>query len=99
MNNLLNEYAGFCLELNFELNHFWAKFNEKMNFQNVSNRAKVNVRTITSIFQDGNIITVHRWLIFMYLHHFISTDAAVTIDIIEVKRPDNLRRKILKSFL
>ena len=50
---------------------------------------------ISSLFQDGNIITVHRWLIFMYLHHFISTDAAVTIDIIEVKRPDNLRRKIL----
>ena len=35
----LNEYFGFCFELNFELNHFWAKFNEKMNFQNVSNRA------------------------------------------------------------
>ena len=31
----------------------------------------------------------------MYLHHFISTDAAITIDIIEVKRPDNLRTKIL----
>ena len=59
----------------------------------VFNDIKVYVRIITSIFQDGNIITVHRWLIFMYLHHFISTDAAVTIDIIEVKRPDNLRRK------
>ena len=35
MNIFLNEYFGFC----FELNHFWAKFNEKMNFQNVSNRA------------------------------------------------------------
>ena len=34
-NIFLNEYFGFC----FELNHFWAKFNEKMNFQNVSNRA------------------------------------------------------------
>ena len=61
----------------------------------VFNDIKVYVRIITSVFQDGNIITVHRWLIFMYLHHFISTDAAVTIDIIEVKRPDNLRRKIL----
>ena len=39
MNIFLNEYFGFCFELNFELNHFWAKFNEKMNFQNVSNRA------------------------------------------------------------
>ena len=39
MNIFLNEYFGFCFELNFELNHFWAKFNEKMNFHNVSNRA------------------------------------------------------------
>ena len=39
MNIFLNEYFGFCFELNFELNHFWGKFNEKMNFQNVSNRA------------------------------------------------------------
>ena len=61
----------------------------------VFNDIKVYVRIITSVFQDGNIITVHRWLIFMYLHHFISTDAAVTIDIIEVKRPDNLNRIIL----
>ena len=35
MNIFLNEYSGFC----FELNHFSARFNEKMNFQNVSNRA------------------------------------------------------------
>ena len=40
MNIFLNEYFGFWFELNFELNHFWAKFNEKMNFQNVSNRAR-----------------------------------------------------------
>ena len=39
MNIFLNEYFGFCFELNFELNHFQAKFNEKMNFQNVSNMA------------------------------------------------------------
>ena len=39
MNIFLNEYFGFCFELNFELNHFYARFNEKMNFQNVSNRA------------------------------------------------------------
>ena len=30
-----NGYSGIC----FELNHFKARFNEKMNFQNVSNRA------------------------------------------------------------
>ena len=40
MNIFLNEYFGFCFELNFELNHFYAKFNEKMNFQNVSPRAR-----------------------------------------------------------
>ena len=39
MSIFLNEYFGFCFELNFELNHFSARFNEKMNFQNVSNRA------------------------------------------------------------
>ena len=36
MNIFLNEYFGFWFELNFELNHFSARFNEKMNFQNVS---------------------------------------------------------------
>ena len=39
MNIFLNEYFGFCFELNFELNHFSARFNEKMNFQNVLYRA------------------------------------------------------------
>ena len=38
MNIFLNEYFGFC----FELNHFSARFNEKMNFQNVSNRATLD---------------------------------------------------------
>ena len=40
MNNFLNEYFGFYFELNIELNHFLARFNEKMNIQNVSTRAK-----------------------------------------------------------
>ena len=39
MNNSLNEYFGFYFELNIELNHFFARFNEKMNIQNVSVRA------------------------------------------------------------
>ena len=39
MNDLLNEYVGFYFELNIELNHFLARFNEKMNIQNVSARA------------------------------------------------------------
>ena len=42
MNIFLNEYFGFCFELNFELNHFKAKFNEKINFQNVSPRASTS---------------------------------------------------------
>ena len=33
MNIFFNEYFGFCFELNFELNHLPARFNEKMNFQ------------------------------------------------------------------
>ena len=41
MNIFLNEYFGFCFELNFELNHFLARFNEKINFQNVSNTPMV----------------------------------------------------------
>ena len=31
-NIFMNEYSGFCFELNFELNHFYARFNERMNF-------------------------------------------------------------------
>ena len=48
MNIFLNKYFGFC----FELNHFQAKFNEKMNFQNVSNRANTTGRAqIKSLVQ------------------------------------------------
>ena len=43
MNIFLNEYFGFCFELNFELNHFSARFNEKMNFQNVSNTPRLGL--------------------------------------------------------
>ena len=59
MNNFLNEYFGFCFELNFELNHFWAKFNEKMNFQNVSNRAMSMwmVSTIKSMWRMSMSMT------------------------------------------
>ena len=39
MNIFLNEYPGFCFELNFELNHILSRFNEKMKFQNGSARA------------------------------------------------------------
>ena len=35
MNNLLNEYFRFNFELNIELNNFWARFNVKMNNQNL----------------------------------------------------------------
>ena len=36
MNNFLNEYFWFNFELNIELNQFLARFNVKMNNQNVS---------------------------------------------------------------
>ena len=39
MNNFLNEYFAFGFELNIELNPFLARFNEKINIQNVSARA------------------------------------------------------------
>ena len=31
MNDFFNEYSGFSFELNIALNHFLARFNEKMN--------------------------------------------------------------------
>ena len=36
MNNLLNEYFRLNFELNIELSHFLARFNVKINNQNVS---------------------------------------------------------------
>ena len=36
MNNLLNEYFRFNFEMNIELNYLLARFNVKMNNQNVS---------------------------------------------------------------
>ena len=36
MNNSLNEYLRFNFEVNIELNHVLARFNVKMNNQNVS---------------------------------------------------------------
>ena len=52
MNIFLNEYFGFCFELNFELNHFLARFNEKMNFQNVSNRANLSRDNVLHLFKQ-----------------------------------------------
>ena len=68
MNIFLNEYFGFCFELNFELNHFWAKFNEKMNFLNVSARAnnmRCSMRGQYEMGEFGAIktrkLTVQKW--------------------------------------
>ena len=47
MNNLLNEYFGL-FELNIELNHFLARFNVKMNNQNVS--ATPNVTRVYCLY-------------------------------------------------
>ena len=63
MNIFLNEYFGFCFELNFELNHFLARFNEKMNFQNESGRAKIKGLTISVIGILGwAILVVLSWV-------------------------------------
>ena len=53
MNIFLNECFGFCFELNLEMNHFSARFNEKMNFQNVSLRAKAEGRCVCTYFFFG----------------------------------------------
>ena len=53
MNIFLNEYFGFCFELNFELNHFLARFNEKMNFQNVSYRAIIKMIIIDCVMPSS----------------------------------------------
>ena len=52
MNNLLNEYLRFNFELNIELNHFLARFNVKMNNQNVSLTPSFDT-IITRYFQFG----------------------------------------------
>ena len=49
MNNSLNEYLRFNFELNIELNHFLARFNVKMNNQNVS-------ATPTSVSVSASVI-------------------------------------------
>ena len=64
MNIFLNEYSGFS----FELNHFQAKFNEKMNFLNVSARAnnmRCSMRGQYEMGEFGAIktreLTVQKW--------------------------------------
>ena len=52
MNNFLNEYSGFSFEWNIELNHFLARFNEKMNIQNVSARATTGPQQTPPIAAD-----------------------------------------------
>ena len=48
MNNFLYEYFVFNFELNIELNHFLARFNVKINNQNVS-------ATPMDGWMDGNL--------------------------------------------
>ena len=55
LNNLLNEYFWFNFELNIELNHFLARFNVKMNNQNVS--ATPSEGSPSPFFLPGG----HRW--------------------------------------
>ena len=58
MNIFLNEYFGFC----FELNHFSARFNEKMNFQNVSYRAILRRKGFDGRVTTINLSKIH-WLV------------------------------------
>ena len=52
MNIFLSDYSRSCFELNFELNHIYAQFNEKMNFQKVSARANMT--------QPSNFVKCHK---------------------------------------
>ena len=92
MNIFLNEYFGFCFELNFELNHFWAKFNEKMNFQNVSNRASGGINFALFFFhcrsggkkeRDGVLIFLVRvrvcWVFFHCRKIFSSSGKTILL--------------------
>ena len=65
MNNFLNEYFGFSFEWNIELNHFLARFNEKMNIQNVSARARATP-TLHPLIQSV-LCSQHGW------HHKATT--------------------------
>ena len=78
MNIFLNEYFGFCFELNFELNHFLARFNEKMNFQNVSHTPMVHMGNLTTrgevrveveVVKDTSTITLHANSKFVKIAH------------------------------
>ena len=61
MNIFLNEYFGFWFELNFELNHFSARFNEKINFQNVSPTPKQMLNIIRSQLLNAWLLCVLGW--------------------------------------
>ena len=61
MNIFLNEYFGFWFELNFELNHFSAQFNEKMNFQNVSNTPTLERAYWLSLFLPLSVYRTRVW--------------------------------------
>ena len=56
MNNSLNEYLRFNFELNIELNHFLARFNVKMNNQNVS--ATLNPDWLISYYMSSIVMCV-----------------------------------------
>ena len=84
MNIFFNEYSGFCFELNFELNHFLARFNENMNFQNVLPRA-----TLRSVFnQDCEAEDWKRFEInsFCYLKAVFSAEPPVDSDFLYVTK-------------
>ena len=74
MNIFLNEYFGFCFELNFELNHFLARFNGKMNFQNVSPRAKHRL----SFFMSFPTPSQTAFYIRSRRHNFLTTTTTTT---------------------
>ena len=67
MNNSLNEYLRFNFELNIELNHFLARFNVKMNNQNVSPTPR---RRWYKIFQTRTAANAGQYVDFIE-HNFL----------------------------
>ena len=63
MNNLLNEYLRFNFELNIELNHFLARFNVKMNNQNVSLTPMLKLHNSEQVMRQTKNATIKQLIL------------------------------------
>ena len=68
---LLNEYSRFNFELNIELNHFFARFNVKMNNQNISATPSHKLKISPQKLSSKIVINVSKFTS-LSVHQFIS---------------------------